>query len=457
MRSARSILAGSYMRSAMLEHKSTHFEARGGVPSGASSVVDPHLEATAPRARFAGRRVGMVTYSLFPFDPRPRRAAEALVREGAQLDLICLGADNVPGRELLNGVNVFRIPLRHERSGKLRYATGYAAFISAAGCLFALRSLRRRYDLIYVHNMPDILVLSSLVPKALGAKVVLDLHDPMPELMMSIFNQGPDGRSVRLLKKLEKWSIARTDLAITVSETFKRVFCSRSCSPDKMAVVMNAPDTTIFPFRAPEHYASRVLGDGSRFVVLYHGSLVERNGLELAIDAIARLVRAIPGIELRVVGSATPFLERMIELARAKNLSDKVRYLGPRRLEDLVGEIEKCDLGVIPNLRNAFTDINTPTRMFEYLVLGKPVIAPFTSGIREYFSSDSLLFFQSGDADDLARQIEYAFFHPQEVLQIVEKGQRVYLSHTWERERETLLTRLEAILEKNAGRYAAQS
>lgn len=445
-------MAGSYMRAAMLEHKSTHFETLGAVIPGSPGVADPHAESMAPTARFAGKRIGMVTYSLFPFDPRPRRAADALVREGAQLDLICLGADNVPGRELLNGVNVFRIPLRHERTGKLRYMTGYAAFIFAAGFLFALRSLRRRYDLIYVHNMPDILVLSAFVPKALGAKVVLDLHDPMPELMMAIFNQDSDGRSVKLLRKIEKWSIARTDLAITVSDTFKRVFCSRSCPAEKMAVVMNAPDTRIFPFRAAEHKTPRLLAAGSQFVVLYHGSLVERNGLELAIDAVARLGDVIPGIELRVVGSATPFLERMMDVARAKNLGDTVRYLGPRRLEDLVGEIEQCDLGVIPNQRNAFTDINTPTRMFEYLVLGKPVIAPFTSGIREYFSSDSLLFFQPGDAADLARQIEYAFSHPDEVLQIVEKGQQVYLSHTWEHERETLLTRLEAILEKSTQR-----
>ena len=71
---------------------------------------------------------------------------------------------------------------------------------------------RRRYDLVYVHNMPDILVLSSLVPKALGAKVILDQHDPMPELMMTIFDLNETSRSVRLLRWLEKWSIARANL-----------------------------------------------------------------------------------------------------------------------------------------------------------------------------------------------------------------------------------------------------
>jgi glycosyltransferase involved in cell wall biosynthesis len=396
----------------------------------------------------SGKRIGMVTYSPYPFDPRPRRAIDALNAAGANIDLICLAGENSPGRETLNGVNVTRIGLKHERAGKIRYMTGYAAFILISSSILAARSLRRRYDLIYVHNMPDILVMSALIPKLLGAKVVLDLHDPMPELMTTIFKRSPESKIVKLLRRLEKWSIARANLVITVSLTFKRIFCSRSCPPEKMAVVMNSPDTSIFSFREPQPLLWN--GDGHRrFVILYHGSLVERNGLELAIEAVARLCDAIPTIELRIIGSATPYLERMMAVAQSKGLGERVRYLGPRRLEDLVTEIDDCDLGVIPNQRNAFTEINTPTRMFEYLALGKPVIAPATSGIREYFSNDSLLFFEPGDANDLAKQIEYAFSHVREVREIVERGQQVYLAHTWERERATLLDRVDSLLAGN--------
>jgi glycosyltransferase involved in cell wall biosynthesis len=414
------------------------------------SASSAHPEGTTSNKQFAGKRVGMVTYSSFPFDPRPRRAVDVLVAAGASVDLICLAGENAAGREVLNGIHVLRIPLKHERAGKFRYAFGYAAFILISSIVFALRSLARRYDLIYVHNMPDILVLSALIPKMLGAKVVLDLHDPMPELMMAIFHVPQNNKSVKLLKHIEKWSIARANLAITVSLTFKRIFCSRSCQPEKMAVVMNSPDSRIFPFRMPQLHTFRNQDGDRRFVIMYHGSLIERNGLEVAIDAIARIRDAIPGIEFRIIGTATPFLDRVMEAARSKHLGDTVRYLGPRRLEDLVAEIDNCDLGVIPNQRNAFTEINTPTRMFEYLVLGKPVIAPSTSGIREYFSNDSLLFFEPGDAGDLARQIEYAFSHPHEVLEIVQRGQQVYLEHTWERQREMLLSRVGAILSENS-------
>ena len=412
-------------------------------------VADDRGADLANKNRFAGKRVGMVTFSPYPGDPRPRRAVDALIAEGARVELICLGDETAPKRERLEGIDVLRIPLRRLRKGKFEYAYQYSAFILISSAIFALRSLTRRYDLVYVHNMPDILVVSALTPKVFGAKVVLDLHDPMPELMMTIFNLAKDSRGVRLIRRIEKWSIARANSVLTVNLAMKQLISSRSCRPEKIGVVMNSPDGGIFPLRAPAQDAAANQAGNRRFAIMYHGSIVERNGLDIAVEALARIRQRIPTAELRIFGPKTPFLERVMESVQSKNLQDAVRYLGPRSLEALVPEIENCDIGVIPNHRNTFTAINTPTRIFEYLALGKPVIAPSTPGILDYFDSESLLFFEPGNAEDLARQIDYAFSHPGEVLEIARKGQKIYLDHIWERERETLLGRLNDTLHTN--------
>ena len=73
------------------------------------------------------------------------------------------------------------------------------SFLYSAAIL-AWRSLRGRYDLVYVHNMPDILVMSAMVPRLLGAKVILDQHDPMPELMTTIFNMAEKSVGVRVIR-----------------------------------------------------------------------------------------------------------------------------------------------------------------------------------------------------------------------------------------------------------------
>lgn len=392
--------------------------------------------------------MAMVMFSHYPSDARPRRAVDALVSEGMHVDLICLGDEKAPRREVLSGVDILRIPIKRRRGGKLAYAYQYSAFILISSLIFALRSLTRGYDLAYVHNMPDILVLSVLIPKAFGAKVILDLHDPMPELMTTIFNLDENSRSVRLLSRIEKWSMARANAVLTVNIACKRIFSSRSCSPEKIGVVMNAPDGEIFPFREPQAQVSVSRDRNKRFVIMYHGSLVERNGLDLAVEALARVRETIPTAELRVYGPNSPFLERVMEMARAKGLQEAVRYFGPRRLEDLVREIEDCDVGVIPNQRNSFTEINTPTRIFEYLALGKPVIAPSTPGIQDYFSKESLVFFESGNAENLAQSIEYVFSHPAEVTEIVRRGQEVYREHNWSKERLQLVGVVAGLLGK---------
>ena len=389
-------------------------------------------------SRLNGKRVAMVTFSSYPADPRPRRAADTFIKEGMTVDLICLGDEKQAKREAVGGLNVTRLPISHRRGGKLSYLYNYSAFVLLSACILAARSLRRRYDLVYIHNMPDILVLSALVPKALGAKVILDQHDPMPELMMTIFNLKRTSLSVRLLSWFEKWSIARANLVITVNVACKRIFGERSCRPEKIGVVMNSPDDEIFPFRDIRSCPSPRRECNKRFVMMYHGSLVERNGLDLAVDALSRVRKNIPSVELRIYGRTTPFLERVIDQAGKKGLGGSVHYLGPRSLEDLVREIEDCDVGIIPNHRSAFAEINTPTRIFEYLALGKPVIAPRAAGICDYFADGSLVFFELGDAEDLARRADYVFSHPAEVLETVRRGQGVYRDHSWQIEKRRL-------------------
>ncbi|PZR77587.1 MAG: hypothetical protein DLM52_04170, partial [Chthoniobacterales bacterium] len=342
-----------------------------------SHAVDP----TAPRL-LAGKRAAVVLFSHYPADPRPRRAAEALLADGVSIDLICLQADpSEPRREVVDGVNVTRIPLKRRRSGKLRYAWQYSAFVAISLAHLGLRSLKRRYQFVHVHNMPDVLVFSALVPKLLGARVVLDLHDPMPELMQAIFQLAPDSAAVRLLELMEKWSIAFADSVLTVSRTFKDLFSSRSCPPEKITVVLNSPDEKIFKFRPPQVRRRDPSDLSTPFIILYHGSLLQRNGFDLAVDALELVLKTVPCAKLVVCGASTPFFETVMTWLGPRGLAEKVEYRGACRLEQIVSAIESADVGVIPNRRNTFTELNTPTRIFECLALGKPVIVPRARGI----------------------------------------------------------------------------
>jgi len=78
--------------------------------------------------------------------------------------------------------------------------------------------LKNSYDIVQVHTMPDFLVFTTIVPKLLGAKIILDIHDLMPELYMAKF--GGDYRNwiVRMIMWIERRSVAFADRTIAVHE-----------------------------------------------------------------------------------------------------------------------------------------------------------------------------------------------------------------------------------------------
>ena len=404
-----------------------------------------------PKFRFEGKRAGMVTFSSFPGDPRPRRAVEALLAEGMAVDLVCLAESNAPAKETNGRLMVRRVPLEHTRGGKLQYAYNYIAFILIAAFHLTIGLMRGRYDLVHIHNMPDVLVFSALVPKLFGAKVILDQHDPMPELMTTIYGLSERSFAVRLMKTLEWLSLGFADAVVTVNVACKRIFSDRGCRTQKISIVMNAPDDKIFPLIPVAGRATAPGRPSRKFVIMYHGSLVERNGLDLAVAALAKLGDAVSQLELRVYGRETPYLNQVLAQAHALGIADAVSYRGQRRVDDLPAEIRECDLGIIPNQRNAFTDIKTPTRIFEYLAMGKPVIAPSTMGITDYFDRDSLIFFESGNAADFADQLKAVMQNPQRASEIAERGQRIFASHTWSQERQRLLDTVESLVGRSSG------
>jgi glycosyltransferase involved in cell wall biosynthesis len=409
-------------------------------------VVDRPEFSSPSISCLQGKRVVAVSFSTFPGDPRPRRAAESFVHAGMNVEVLCLMHEGSLKRETFHGIEVERIPLKHTRGSKLNYVLRYCLFILIVFAKLAVRSLTRRYHVVHIHNMPDVLVFASFVPKCLGAKVILDLHDPMPELMMTIFNLRTESRAVALMGSLEKWSIAFSDVVLTVNRACEKLFASRSCSPSKVSVVMNSPDERIFKY-SPAQISTRQSDEANApFIIMFHGTLVERNGVDLAVEATIKLRHYIPAAELRIYGPWTPFLDEVMATVSEKGLEKAVHYLGPRCLEQLAQDIAECDVGVIPNKRSIFTEINTPTRIFEYLALGKPVVAPRAPGIQDYFNEHSLVLFELGNAGDLARKLTWVATHPRESLEITSRGQAVYRSHSWQVEREKLLALVVKVL-----------
>jgi glycosyltransferase involved in cell wall biosynthesis len=409
------------------------------VAASSSERVDSHLR---------GKNAAIVVFSYYPSDVRVLRGAEAMSRAGMNVDLLCLQkSPEEPAREKINGVDVSRIALEKRRAGKLTYASQYFTFLFLSFFWLSRRQLNRRYELVHVHNMPDFLVFCAAFAKALGSRVILDLHDPTPEVFTSVYGLPAEHWLVSLLRCVEKLSISFADKVVTPNIAFRDLFTKRSCRSDKIEIVMNSPLEEVFPFQEPGEELLSARSPDAPFVVMFHGTLVERHGLHTAIEAAALLRERMPGLRFRIYGQETEYLRvHVLPLIASLGLQDCVHYLGEQPQLVIARAVAACDVGIVPNLKTVFTEINLPTRIFEYLALGKPVIVPETQGIQDYFSKEKILYFKGGQASSLASQIRWVFDHPDEARSIVRKGQEVYRNHLWKDEEERFMKLVSGIV-----------
>jgi glycosyltransferase involved in cell wall biosynthesis len=377
----------------------------------------------------------MIVYAYYPEDERLRRQAEALINSGYNVSILCLKHPSEPKSEIVSGVNVIRLDMTSSRSNKSKYILLYLTFFVRAFFKTVILFFKNKYDVVHIHNMPDFLVFLALVPKIFGTKVILDLHDPSPEIFMAKFSARENSRMIKLLKWVEKISIRFAHSVITTNKAFVDVFVARGCPADKINIVMNTPQESIFSKSIEK---KREKFDPEKFIVMYHGTIVERHGLDILARAAKILENKIPELEVHVFG-AGEFVENFLEEVERLEMKNKIKFHGRVSLDEIAETIPEINVGVIPNRINPFTQLNLPIRTFEYLFYKKAVIVPRTRGIMDYFNEESIFYFDAGKEADLAEVLMKAYSNPVKTSEVINKGYEVFQKYRWENQSKELL------------------
>ncbi|MCD2195814.1 glycosyltransferase [Actinomycetospora endophytica] len=387
------------------------------------------------------RRACVVRQHYVPRDSRVARAAQALAEDGFDVDVICLRAPGEPAREQLGAVRIRRVPLRHRQGGGAAgYAVEYAAFLVAATILVAARHLRRRYRLVQIHSLPDVLVLAGLLPRALGARVLLDLQECMPEFFATKFGVGPTHPVVRLLEVLEQRAIAVADHAITPTEQMRETFVGRGADPARVTTVMDGADPGVFVPPAERETA----GTGT-FTLISHGTVEEHYGLDTVLRSVARLRGRIPGLRLEVYGDGSD-LPRLRHLAENLDIVGLVAFSGRFvPMPDLVAALGRADIGVLAVRPDPFRDVALPGKVFDFVAMGLPVVSSRTRSMQETFG-DSVALFAADDPDDLAQVLLALHRDPARRAALVAAARATSEPLRWEHQRRRYLATVAELL-----------
>lgn len=374
----------------------------------------------------------MIVFAIYPLgETRVQREAEALINRGYNVDVICV---HLPGESVVDsykGVKIFReesefpIPfLQH--GGLAKKFLDYLRFFISAGIRVTREHLQKPYDTLQVHNLPDFLVFCTLIPKLMGVPIILDLHDLMPEFFAGRFEQT-DSLGAKLIRFQERLACKYADHVITVSEHWKEALIYRGVPANKCSVIMNVADDHIF---FPNNNKHDQTSPRNEFKLVYHGTLTERYGLDLALRAIDIVRHEIPGIHLKLIGRGdyVPILQQMID---ELGINQYVSVDGLHLAEELPGIIQSCDLGIVPYRNDIFTDGLLPTKLMEYAALGMPAIAARTTAIQAYFTDTNVEFFEPGNVEDLSRVIKYLYHNPDRLDQLAQGCQNFNTQYNW--------------------------
>jgi glycosyltransferase involved in cell wall biosynthesis len=408
-------------------------------------------------------RVCAVTCDCYPEDPLVRRTAEAAA-SAYEYHVLCSMAEGESEYELFNGVHVHRI--RINRNGKAMGRITAMSFVKIVyyWTLFTflafikLWGLQRKFkfDVIHIHNLPDYLVFAALMPKLMGAQVILEIQDITPELM-AVKSSGLKGRiAVMLAKWQERVSTAFADHVLTVGWPFEPPLLERGVPREKLSSVLNSADPSIFreDKRTPPY-----LGEATPehpIVLMYHGTMAARNGIDTAIRAFAKAHTVAPHLRLHLNGDgeALPGLKK---LASDLGVADLVTFFPRRPLDKLADFLTSGDLGIIPYPTDGFMELVLPTKSYEYAQMHRPMVASDTVAIRSLFRPESVRFCEPSNPDSFAQAIIDLYQHPAKRGELVANATQDYAEYRWEFQAERYRVLLKSLAEKRQEKAGLKS
>jgi glycosyltransferase involved in cell wall biosynthesis len=342
----------------------------------------------------------MIAYTNYETDPRVIRAAEAAAEAGFAVDVLALRRPGQPADQLQHGVRIIRLPQERYRGGShAGYMLAYAAFFWRCFVASARLFMSRRYRVVHVHNMPDILVFSVVIPRLLGAKVILDIHDPMPETFGSKYPGTKGSAAYKGLLFLERLSVAFATRTVTVNDPVRdKVLLKHGYRPHDIGVVANFADDRLFkPLPSP------VIDGRVRFA--FHGTILERYGLRTLVAAVAQ-AKHKDRIHVRIIGEGdfSAGLKRLIEDHGVKDVIHFDNRVYP--LSEIPRVLADCHVGLVPLDVTPISDVALPLKLIEYTCLGLPSVTVTSTAISYYLRPDECMLYPPGDAGALARILD---------------------------------------------------
>ena len=346
------------------------------------------------------KRIAMLAYTEYSRDPRVRRYAEFLVDEGYNVDCIVLKEKETNQKFFKDQIKMIYMPMYQYRgNSNISYVYSYVRFFINSFYFLSIKSINK-YSLIHVHNMPDFLVFSTILNKIFGTKIILDIHDNMPEIYKDKFEPLIAFFICKILLFQERLSAIYSDVVITVHEPHLNYNIKyHKLNPNKSKVVHNFADFNLF--RKKKNIIHYKIND--EFKLIYHGTIAKRFDLTNILKGIS-IVRNKYNVKLNIYGKGDG-LDELKKQIKQLNLENLVSYKGMIPLDNIPDKISQSHLGIVSYAESTATSMMLPLKLMEYVAMELPVLTVKNVPIQYYFGNTKLAFYKSGSPESFSKEL----------------------------------------------------
>lgn len=390
------------------------------------------IQSIKPRSGVRRRpHVAVIVENLPAYaDTRLRKQLRDLLSDGYRVSVITqAGEENQPYRELDN-LTLLEYPPPAEPHGPVGHMREYlTSFLWAA---LRLAQLRRRgpIDVLQVCQPPDVYFPLCKVSRWLGARVLVDQRDLMPELFAARFPNAP--RAVTpALHWLERRTQRSADHSIGVNDYLRDRMIDSGGRPDRVSIVRNGPVLS---------RVDRAVADPSwrrhAHLACWIGKMGRQDRVDLVIRAAEYIIRELgrEDVGFVLLGDGE-CLEPMRELVRERNLEQWVSLPGWLSEAEVFGCLAEADVGIDTSLQSEVS----PVKAMEYMALGLPVVAFDLLETRRTVGLAGV-FVQPGDVAAFGDEFIKLIDAPEQQQKLGRAGrERVEHELAWERQAETYL------------------
>jgi len=289
------------------------------------------------------------------------------------------------------------------------------------------RSLKRiiqleKPDILHAHS-PILNALPALLAsRKAGLPFVYEMRALWEDAAVDHGTYGKGSWKYNTIKFLETWVCRQADQVSVLCEGLRHDLEKRGVPGEKLTVVPNGVDPTIFYPRKPLPSLCQQWNLMGKKVIGFLGSFFRYEGLNLLVKALGRLVEKRQDIVLLLVGAGEVEAELKSQVQHLK-LENHVIMPGRVRPDQIPDVYALVDILAYPRYSGRLTELVTPLKPLEGMAMEKAVVASDIGGHRELITNGQTGYlFKAGSVSALVEALNFCL--EDEVLRqgIAQKG-----------------------------------